>query len=232
MKNETNETVIQSEQRKSQPIIRFLAKTVQIKETSLSGKIMNKIGIAREEIILVPEYMLDENDNIAYEINYDLVPEDQKELVRELGVICLRHSEKSGREFVEPIFDANELESLRNGKQTDYGFESKTWEQFAERFLKPFISDKKSYISGLTINDVPECTTVTRTGITGDAKTVDERRQIIKLSCLVVAVLIACGMVLNAVINDYENNSNLKQWLDYKLTDPMSNPNIYLPFSR
>ena len=144
MKNETNETVIQSEQRKSQPIIRFLAKTVQIKETSLSGKIMNKIGIAREEIILVPEYMLDENDNIAYEINYDLVPEDQKELVRELGAICLRHFEKSGREFVEPIFDANELESLRNGKQTDYGFETKPWEQFAERFLKPFISDKKS----------------------------------------------------------------------------------------
>ncbi|MBQ4634653.1 MAG: hypothetical protein IJB71_04835 [Bacilli bacterium] len=223
----------------NEPTIKFFEKNMIFKPDSFLSKVGSVIGIDKATTILVPEYMLDENGSLTTEINYDLVPEDKKELVQELGPVCLEVYEESGQELVKPIFldkeiNKEEVEMLLNATQVDYGFEEKTWNQFAEDFLGEFISDKKEYVKKLTINQIPENTTLEKTGITGEVETNNKRRDIIMLSCAIVATIMIAWLALNNIHENIQNTNEKDEPVKppFKLSDPMADPVSYSIFPR
>lgn len=124
-----------------EPVLHCVKKEITIIGDSFWEKFAYLIGLLEMKDLLVPDYLLDQNGAISTEINYDLVPEDKRELVALLGPVYMETYREGKREFIRPL-SLEELDLEHVIKEIDFGHQTMEWEIYDKEFLSKLLAIK------------------------------------------------------------------------------------------
>jgi len=201
-KSLNQERIVDEEMFKHQMV--FVERIMNLEPRTLSEKI-SRIFMCNPTTVLVPAYLLDENGNITEKINFDLVPEDKRELVAELGAFYFIKT----NDGVKIIFFEEELmQKLGLGRNATPKFDKlcqmlhiniydqnpidqrywiKDWDSFCEQALPRYMQTRKQFVRNLEIMKVPEKISVARKSITGEIEQ-NKKNKIRALMCFILAL--------------------------------------------
>lgn len=137
---ELDEDLLDYEEEKlhKEPTICFIEKRVKINPEILESD----TEIEDEFDILIPDYLLDEKDNFTTKINYDLIPENKRKLVKTLGPVCLRLVNGGMAVFPLPFPENSDLKYFLS--EHEIGCCTRNWDDYADRYLSYFLADQKN----------------------------------------------------------------------------------------
>lgn len=121
-----------------EPTICFVEKRVKINPEILESD----AEIGNEFNILIPDYLLDENDNFTTKINYDLIPENKRKLVKVLGPVCLRLTNDGMYVYPLSFTENSDLKYFLSEYEIDWCI--RNWDDYADRYLTYFLAAQKN----------------------------------------------------------------------------------------